>query len=204
MLKVFFDSRFFAVTSKYDECFQHTDSIVYIMQSVDMLLPMIDEFISNPQLKKLYIYTDSYNEQAIFKEINKKFTTIIAAGGLVKNHKNEILMIYRFNHWDLPKGKHENNESIEQTAIREVEEECGINELDLISPITKTYHIYNQNGSWFFKETHWFELEYKKNEALKPQLEEAIEDVKWISKNELPLYLSKVYASIKEVFKAVK
>ena len=51
---------------------------------------------------------------------------IIAAGGLVTNENNELLMIFRRGKWDLPKGKLDKGETIEECAIREVEEETGI------------------------------------------------------------------------------
>ena len=56
----------------------------------------------------------------------KLLPKITAAGGKVINPKGEILFIFRNNKWDLPKGKAEDNESIADTAIREVKEEVGI------------------------------------------------------------------------------
>ena len=53
-----------------------------------------------------------------------KHTLIEAAGGLVYNIENQLLMIFRNNKWDLPKGKLEVGENIQECAIREVEEEC--------------------------------------------------------------------------------
>ena len=79
----------------------------------------------------------------------KNFKIISAAGGLVLNPKKEVLLIYRNNIWDLPKGWIEKNESIETAAIREVEEECGIFNLKIIKPLTTTYHIYNLSNSLF-------------------------------------------------------
>ena len=58
-------------------------------------------------------------------------TKIIAAGGLVTNKHNELLMIFRRAKWDLPKGKLDEGESIEACAVREVEEETGIKNISL-------------------------------------------------------------------------
>jgi ADP-ribose pyrophosphatase YjhB (NUDIX family) len=204
MLKIFFENRLLAISSDYEECSKLRNSIVFTLQTLNDVPPIINEFIENEQLINLYIYSGDISDDRVFEEICKKFKKITAAGGLVKNSRDEILMIYRFNHWDLPKGWHEDNEIIEQTAIREVEEECGLNELELIAPIIKTHHIYKQNQTWIFKETHWFELYYKKNEQPKPQQEEGIEEVKWVSVDGLPEYLDKTYPSVKEVFKASK
>ena len=67
---------------------------------------------------------------------------IIAAGGLVLNEKNELLMIFRRNKWDLPKGKLDEGESIEACALREVKEETGLQKLKLEKFIDITFHDY--------------------------------------------------------------
>ena len=77
-------------------------------------------------------------------------TQIIAAGGLVTNPQGQILWIFRRGFWDLPKGKVEKMESIEEAALREVEEECGIKQLVLDKLIDKTYHIYKIKGKYIF------------------------------------------------------
>lgn len=48
---------------------------------------------------------------------------------MVYNQKGEILFIKRNGRWDLPKGKAEKRETIEETAIREVEEETMVENL---------------------------------------------------------------------------
>ena len=70
---------------------------------------------------------------------------IKAAGGVVENHKNEILMMKRLGHWDLPKGKADPGENSATTAQREVEEECasycereGLHHLAYLFPKRKT------------------------------------------------------------------
>ncbi|MEK9830598.1 MAG: NUDIX hydrolase, partial [Schleiferiaceae bacterium] len=39
---------------------------------------------------------------------------LTAAGGWVKNGRGEVLWIYRLGHWDLPKGKLESGENMEE------------------------------------------------------------------------------------------
>jgi len=48
----------------------------------------------------------------------------------------------RRDRWDLPKGKVNLGETFEQTAVREVMEECGLQELEIINPMLSTYHSY--------------------------------------------------------------
>src|SRR4051794_1665781 len=85
---------------------------------------------------------------------------IIAAGGLVTNEYNELLMIFRRGKWDLPKGKLDEGETIEQCAVREVEEETGIGNLELVKLVGITYHEYFDKhiNTEVRKETHWFAM----------------------------------------------
>lgn len=126
----------------------------------------------------------------------------IAAGGLVFNKENEVLMIFRNNLWDLPKGHVELNEKIEKGAVREVEEECGISEPLIINRIIVTYHTYLYNGQKILKENHWFKMSYLGGEELKPQIEEGITKVEWKSLDEASKCLTNSYGSIRDVFKA--
>lgn len=73
-----------------------------------------------------------------------------AAGGVVQQN-NRILIIKRSGTPDLPKGHQEPGESIEQCAIREVEEECGLQNVKITSHLTDTLHIYYRNENWYLK-----------------------------------------------------
>ena len=63
--------------------------------------------------------------------------TVKAAGGLVINKKGQILFIHRKGVWDLPKGKLDSGERLDNTAIRETSEETGI-------PLKKLKSSHNQ------------------------------------------------------------
>ena len=67
---------------------------------------------------------------------------IIAAGGLVINENDELLMIFRRGKWDLPKGKLDKGESIADCALREVMEETGLQQVKIEKPLGITYHEY--------------------------------------------------------------
>ncbi len=129
------------------------------------------------------------------------FSTVVAAGGLVKNAESEFLFISRFDKWDLPKGRIEANETLEETAIREVEEECGITELELQNFLVTTYHLFNQNNSYKLKETHWYFMTTNYQGTLTPQLEEGITNVVFKSKEEVQQALLNSYANIAIVIK---
>jgi 8-oxo-dGTP pyrophosphatase MutT (NUDIX family) len=127
--------------------------------------------------------------------------TIQAAGGLVLNEKQEILMIFRRGKWDLPKGKLDEGEKIEECAVREVMEETGLTKIDLGALLSITHHTYFD--TWLkeevIKETYWFRMDASSQQELIPQKEEDIQDIKWISADQLEIYLSNSYDNIKIV-----
>jgi len=126
---------------------------------------------------------------------------IIAAGGLVTNEKNELLMMFRRGKWDLPKGKVDEGETLEIAAIREVQEETGIKNISLGKFIDVTNHEYFEKrlNSDVMKETHWFAMHADGESKLIPQTEEDIEKIIWADEEELKECLKNTYQSIKEI-----
>lgn len=127
--------------------------------------------------------------------------TIIAAGGLVLNEKDELLMIYRRGKWDLPKGKLDEGERIEDCAIREVMEETGLKEITRGALLTISYHTYFDQwiGEEVIKETHWFSMTAPSDQSLIPQTEEDIELIRWVSGVALEECLADSYENIVSV-----
>lgn len=148
-----------------------------------------------------FLYVLCNDVEQAFKEYSSLYTVIEAAGGLVKNSKNEILFIYRREKWDLPKGKVESNETPEIGAVREVEEECGINNLEITRFLTTTYHTYTLNNVNILKPSHWFEMYYEGNEKLTPQLDEEITEAIWLDTNKTEKIISNTFPSIIDVLK---
>lgn len=126
---------------------------------------------------------------------------IIAAGGLVFNEQNELLMIFRRGFWDLPKGKLDPGETIEACAIREVQEETGLTKIALGKFITITIHEYFDPylKEDVIKESHWYHMKVVGEPPLIPQTEEDITSIKWVGTQSLPAYLNNTYSTIKEV-----
>lgn len=129
---------------------------------------------------------------------------IQAGGGLVINEKNEILFIYRRQKWDLPKGKLDTGENIEECAIREVMEETGIKKLTIGNLLVITTHTYEEKGFSVQKETHWFLMNATTldNPILSPQLEEDIEKIEWVPFDKIEEYLANSYNTIRLVLSA--
>jgi 8-oxo-dGTP pyrophosphatase MutT (NUDIX family) len=126
---------------------------------------------------------------------------IIAAGGLIVNEKNELLMIFRRNKWDLPKGKLDEGESIESCALREVREETGLSPVLTGKMAGITYHDYFDKWSKedVTKETHWYGMKADGTQQLVPQTEEDITEIKWVPEKEVAKYLKESYPSIVEI-----
>ena len=144
------------------------------------------------------------NLEKDWEAFKKHFKVVSAAGGLVLNTKKEILFIYRLGIWDLPKGRIEKGESIEETAVREVEEECGVENLVLEKPLITTYHLFFMNNIQQLKITHWFLMHTDFQEKLTPQLEEGITKVAFKNDTQLEEALQNTYANIKLVLDAYK
>ena len=133
----------------------------------------------------------------------KLFPMVEAAGGLVKHKDGRLLFIYRNNKWDLPKGKIEKKEIILKAAIREVSEETGVLNLIVSKPLPTTYHIYNANGRYKLKLTHWFLMKTKYALPLTPQMDENIQKAEWKTIEEIPDLFKNAYENIKIVVNAV-
>jgi 8-oxo-dGTP pyrophosphatase MutT (NUDIX family) len=101
----------------------------------------------------------------------------------------------------LPKGKLEKNESIESCALREIEEECQIDDLKIIKPLSKTHHCYQHKGKWILKISHWFLISCGDFSRIKPQAEEGITAIKWFSKEQFPIVYENTYASVTDLLK---
>lgn len=140
------------------------------------------DLLENTSCPELNVYGENIEE--IWEDFTHMFKVVEAAGGVVSNKNGEILFIHRIGKWDLPKGKIEKGESLEQAALREVEEETGLSELILEEFLNNTFHIYTErNGLKILKTTYWFKMKYVGNETPKPQIEEGISEVSWKGKD---------------------
>lgn len=154
--------------------------------------------VERKKLKNVNLFHD--NEQELLTIFTQKIRVVQAGGGLVRNDRDEVLFIYRNGKWDLPKGKRESNESLEHCAMREVEEETGIQGLEMVGLLDVTYHIFNRGGKMKLKETHWFEMKSNYQGTFKPEVKEDITKVRWKSEKKLRKALTKSYANIRLLF----
>ena len=115
--------------------------------------------------------------------------TIWAGGGVLYKKSDDgrllVALIYRRNVWDLPKGKLDEDESIEACAVREIQEELGIYDVTLGEHITDTLHYYKEKGQRIEKYTAWFLMTTEVNDSdLVPELEEDIEEARFVEYEE--------------------
>ena len=185
-----------AMDERLNRLLHQPDSIFIDELSNQSLNSMLRE-MSLPEIKAGIFFHHDFN--VLKKAFFKKFEIIKAGGGLVENELHEILMIFRQKFWDLPKGKLDEGETIEECATREIMEETGIKTLEIIEHLIITYHTYEQGTHHILKESHWFLMKASVNENLIAQKEEDISDIKWIGLDIISEYLAKSYPSIKDV-----
>ena len=166
-------------------------------------------FIDSVSIEKILsvLKKDKYNAvhlvgrdlDSMLKTFLKFLPNVIAGGGKVLNSSERILFIFRNGKWDLPKGKAESNETIDKTALREVQEETGIKGISITKPLDITYHIFKRNNQYQIKKTYWFEMFSEYEGDLKPQLNEGITKVKWIGPKKLKKVKKNIYANIESL-----
>lgn len=187
---------------------------------VDRITPEVEDYLHRPdtifidelneasvktmlhEMEKPQFYQGVFlhpDEAKVVEGFREQLHVIVAAGGLVYTPANELLLIHRLGHWDLPKGKLDEGETIEACAVREIEEETRAKNLTLEKPLLTTYHTYRQWGKHNLKESHWFLVKAAKKTALTPQTSEDISQSIWVPMKEIANYLTEAYPSVRDV-----
>jgi ADP-ribose pyrophosphatase YjhB (NUDIX family) len=175
---------------------------IYIRFScLEELVPSVGLLKSNTNPLHIVYLVD--NVELVWQSFQQQFEMVEAAGGVVYNPKNELLFILRFGKWDLPKGKVEAGEQIDEAAVREVEEECGLKDIVLEEQLMTTYHVYWLKERQILKPTYWFKMRVINDQNLTPQTEEGIEMVEWIKSTSLEAVKENTYASIEALLKSI-
>ena len=156
------------------------------------------KLMGRKRLQKLRSITFTVEDRKLARQfVKKKFNIVRASGGVV-DKDGLLLMIYRLNKWDLPKGKLEKGESWESGAQREVEEECNI-KVSMKDKICSTWHSYSLNGKNVLKKTAWYAMSCEDDSDMKPQITEDIQAVEWKDSEQLKEALFNTYPSINYV-----
>ena len=197
MYKVFVNDKPLFLTNQVQK---ETDFKLFLLESVD-IKKLIVKIFQN-KIQKAFLYHP--DEKLIMKTLRAKLPVEKAGGGLVYNKDGDVLFIFRNGKWDLPKGGTEKNETIEETAMREVEEETGVNGLVITDKLQKTYHIFKRNGRYKLKITQWFEMRTKYEGIPQGQADEGLERVEWVNPKDIKFLLENSYENIKLLFEAEK
>ena len=164
-----------------------------------MLCSFAQTWIDNENRHDTVIF--GYDTEKMFGHLKKHFKYVEAAGGVVRNSENKLLFIRRWNIWDLPKGKLNKHEDIEQCALRETEEETGVSGLNIAGTLPSSFHFYFYKEKLFLKKTYWFLMETSYAGKLKPQLEEDISEVSWLDAIQCRKAFSETYRSLRDNLK---
>ena len=202
-LKIYFNEKPLYLADRIDqevEPFIHHDDAIFMDEfSTPGINSMIHEMRSPKVQAGVYIHKDLGQLQ---KALWKKFTVIKAAGGLILNKEGQLLLMKRRGKWDLPKGKLDPGESLENCAVREVKEETGLKEVRLEKKLITTYHTYEESGKHILKESHWYKMFADAGQTLHPETGEDITQVLWVPHSKIYPYLIQTFPLIRDVIEA--
>jgi 8-oxo-dGTP pyrophosphatase MutT (NUDIX family) len=193
MYKVFVNDKPLFLTNQIEK---ETDFQIFLLETID--IEQLIKKMFNNKIQKAYLHYP--DEKEILNKIKEKIPVKKAGGGLVFNKNREVLFIFRNGKWDLPKGGADKGEEIEDTAMREVEEETGVGNLKIVKKLQKTYHIFKRNGKYRLKVTHWHEMTTDFEGIPVGQAEEGIEKVAWLNHEQIQEALKNSYENIKLLF----
>lgn len=201
-IKIYFGNKPLFLCDAVDGAIQpfvHHDDAIFIDELNSHTVKAMIHEMEQPAIHAGVFYHPDLDE--LKKAFYKKFTIVTAAGGLVQNEDGQILLIFRRGKWDLPKGKLDKGEKLEACAIREVEEETGLVNVELVSPLTITYHTYHEGARFILKESHWYNMRVKGGQKLVPQTDEDIHEIRWVSATELSRFFDNAFPSVIDVLK---
>ena len=202
MHKIYFEKRCIVICPPDDQALSDPNCVEMHLGGSEGVHPLVDMFERSGSLQKVYIPTE--DPDGTYRMICAEFREVNAAGGLVSNRRGDFLLIFRNGLWDLPKGHQEAGEDISVTALREVRDETGVDDLEIRSLICVTDHCYRRDGFWHLKHTWWYDMIYTNPVDLTPQREEDISRAAWVARSSLPPYLKNTYPSIQEVFREAR
>lgn len=199
--KIYYNNKPLILTTDQEYVKQYND-YVHLSGASDFHFKEAIRLLDRMDTKGVII--EDEDKELLEKELLWSFYPLHSGGGIVLNENGDVLMIFRRGKWDLPKGKLDEGEDIEQCSIREVQEETGLKTVSIKSKICNTLHIYPMNSKLILKYTAWYLMQGSSNEQLSPQKEENIEHVMWVKPSEIPALLTNSFETIGEVLTEAK
>ncbi|MDQ4077980.1 MAG: NUDIX domain-containing protein [Chloroflexota bacterium] len=116
-----------------------------------------------------------------------------SAGGVVLDARGGVLLLERYvpredglrHEVRLPKGHIDSGETVEEAALREVCEESGYCEVEVLAPLGENTVEYEHRGELVTRKEHYFLMRLRRDKRRKPDVapnsEEALFEVRWAS-----------------------
>jgi 8-oxo-dGTP pyrophosphatase MutT (NUDIX family) len=197
MYKVFFKDRTVYFGDDFSKVFGRNTGLFYKFNNLQELTELVHVFNELTRIDKLFIFHDDI--LTLFEEFKACFNYIEAGGGVVIRPDGRFLGMKRDGIWDLPKGKLDPNESSEEAALREVQEETGLEGLEIVQPILSTFHTYQLTRDMNLKKTKWYEMKYTGNATPVPQADENITEIVWVEPGKTDFIRKNTYPSVLDV-----
>ncbi|MCB0664770.1 MAG: NUDIX domain-containing protein [Saprospiraceae bacterium] len=200
MYKIYINENCLIIAEKTEvDSLDNDVKVIPFMAGKKGLLNYVDKLEKSPAKITIALVTTADAE--LFADFRSLYKFIEAAGGLCLRNNAEMLFIERLGVWDLPKGKVDRGEDIESAAIREVQEETGL-ETSIVSKVGNTWHTYyDRKERRILKRTNWFEMMLSGSEIVRIQREENITDFRWIHPQQFLEGNFPTYQSIREIVK---
>lgn len=198
MIKIYINERpLLLTTTEAAQAYQPSRTVIVApyLNRIKFLYHYLDNLEKGGGIERVVLH--HRDPQSIMDDLMEAVRVEYAAGGVLLNEDDQVLMIYKNHHWDLPKGHIEKGESAEEAAIREVNEETGVKNITLGKPLHTTFHLFRIKRKRVLKISHWYAMRAPKV-ALTPQTEEGIERAEWLSMD-AALVAHPTYHNIKDV-----
>jgi ADP-ribose pyrophosphatase YjhB (NUDIX family) len=196
-VKIYFNDRVIHLISESIARRNSLDGLCIRHTEIPSLKTTISCFQRNTNILNLFFFHP--NLEKLVSDFESCFPLIEAAGGVISNDNEQILIIKRHNLWDLPKGKMEKNEKYEETAIREIGEEVSFKNITITGKLASSYHTYILQDKLVLKKTHWFTMKHEGDEKPIPLANEDITEAVWIKTSDIDQILANTYSSIIDV-----
>lgn len=198
---IYIKDRLLVITDDMDYQINHTGVSHFYQDDISQIKKINDDFVNDSSQKSAVLHCK--DAISCFRQFGSFYKVVEAAGGLVFNELNQLLLIFRKGKWDLPKGKIDEGESEVQAAKREVQEECGLKVVEVFDKLGVTYHTFFLPRENILKVSHWYRMKASSNEILIPQLEEDIQDIVWVFVEDINPDKLDTYSSVRAFLKTV-